>query len=100
MTTIELTEHAEPIEPGHLDVEADQIRPELPNEGHRLVSTAGFTDDLNIRLTLQEAANALPRQTFIINNEHSHTRSPPPLDLPTTSVQRAGRCSPRGVDRQ
>jgi hypothetical protein len=68
VTALQLTEHAEPIKPRHLHVETDQIRPEFTNQRHRFVSTLGFADHVDIRLTLQESANALPRQAFIVND--------------------------------
>ena len=68
VTALQLTEHAEPIKPRHLHVETDQIRPEFTNQRYRLVSTLGFADHFDIRLTLHESANALPGQTFIVND--------------------------------
>ena len=72
VAAVELTEHPEAIKSRHLDVETDQIRLQLANERHRLVPALGLSDDLDIRFRLYKSANALPRQTFIVNDQNSH----------------------------
>jgi hypothetical protein len=46
----ERLEDAEAVLVGHLDVEEQQIRPELPDEKHRLFPVRRLTDDLDGRM--------------------------------------------------
>lgn len=72
----EFREHLQPVAPGQLHVQKNQVKWCAPDEGDRLDAVAAFANNLDGRFRAQQAAQALASERFVINNEdteHAHT---------------------------
>src|SRR5262249_48400864 len=54
---------------GHLDIHEDYVRPEVPCESDALVAVSGLTDDLNVRLGVEDHAQPGPDKRLVIYDE-------------------------------
>jgi hypothetical protein len=62
-------DHAEAIAAGHLDIEEDHVRLQVPNGGHGLTGVPTLADDLHVGELGQHAAQEAPRDRLVIHHE-------------------------------
>src|SRR5690606_21861922 len=64
-----LAHHIEPIHPGHLDVQKDEVRGEGPNGVYCRRTICRGPDDLDIRLLLEQVQNPTSAQRLVIDDQ-------------------------------
>jgi len=62
--------HVDAARTRHLDVEQDQVGPELRHPFHGLHSGLGFTHDLQVRMGGQQLAQTRPRRLLIVDDQY------------------------------
>src|SRR5690606_28150525 len=68
---LQLLEHAEAIEPGHLNVEEDDVGPHLADCGNGLLTVLAFADDLEILFIGEVDAHAVACERFVVDDEYA-----------------------------
>jgi hypothetical protein len=61
-------EDFESVEPGHLHIQEEQIRPLLLNRLERLRSVGTFDDDCHVRLVRDQGTDAFARERFVVGD--------------------------------
>src|SRR5215467_14304902 len=83
---LERVHHAESVDLGHLHVEKNEVRGELVERAQRLASIAALPGNGDVRMRLEELANAAPRERLVVGDDRAnltHAASPPrPPDEP------------------
>src|SRR5258706_16085265 len=68
MAVLEMTQDAEAIELGHLNIQEHQVRLLFSNRFNGSQAIIAFADELDIRLLLKQGTDALASERFIIND--------------------------------
>ncbi|GAB1344964.1 hypothetical protein MASR1M101_40910 [Gemmatimonas sp.] len=73
MAAFDLAQYAEPVEPGHLHVEANEVGLQVTNHRDGLVPGLGFPHNFYVSFILQQAAHSLTCQRLVIHDQNSHS---------------------------
>ena len=71
LVRLQLGQHVEAREPGHLDVEEHQVRPLLADRVERLAAVAALADDLDVVGHAQAQLEPAPRQRLIVDQQRA-----------------------------
>ena len=69
LVRLQLGEHVEAGEPGHLDVEEHEVRAVLANRCERFAAVAALADDLDVVGDAQPQLETAPRQRLVVDQQ-------------------------------
>ena len=67
--SIDLFQHTEAVQLRHLHVQENQIGFVPSDGGERISPVSAFAEDIDIRLLVEQLANPLSRQRFVVDNQ-------------------------------
>src|SRR5262249_19092975 len=63
----------EAVEPGHLYIEENEVRPLLIDGDNGRAAIAGFTDDLDLRFLREHREQSPTRERFVVDDERANS---------------------------